>query len=132
MTVLDEESERLIPEEPKDDSVNPKRIVYWVTHARKRGASMWAWVLHRVTAIIILVAVVFHVLRNQFGFITPGGRLVTIDLLVFALAYHTLNGVRVILVETWGWAADRADPLFWIVIVSSLIFILSWLYFVGF
>lgn len=129
---MNEENDDITPKEPKDQSVNPKRIVDWVTHSRRRGASMWAWVLHRVTAVIILVAVVFHVMRNQFGIITPGGRLVTIDLLVFSLSYHTLNGVRVILVEAWGWAAERADPLFWVVITSTFVFILSWLYVVGF
>jgi succinate dehydrogenase / fumarate reductase cytochrome b subunit len=129
---LDEENELPVPKEPRDHSATPKQILDWVTHARKRGPSMWAWVLHRVTAVIILVAVIFHVMRNQFGLITPGGKIVSIDLLVFALAYHTFNGIRVILIEAWGWATEKADYLTWVVMFATIIFIISWLYIVGF
>jgi succinate dehydrogenase/fumarate reductase cytochrome b subunit len=92
---------------------------------------MWAWLLHRFTAIIALIGIIFHVLRNQYGFITPGGRLFSIDLLVFSLSYHTLNGLRVILIELSGWAAKNEDKLFWLVTIVTCLFILSWIYTVG-
>jgi succinate dehydrogenase / fumarate reductase cytochrome b subunit len=102
-----------------------------VTHARKRGIGMWAWILHRVSAMIILLSVLLHVLRNQFGFITPGGKLVTIDLLVFSLAYHSLNGLRVILIESSGWAAKHEDTLFWAVVTATFVLIFTWILTVG-
>lgn len=92
---------------------------------------MWAWILHRITAVIALVVVVLHILRNQFGIITPGGRLVSIDLLVFSLTYHTLNGARVIIIEIFGLAAEQADNLFWAVITITLLVIAAWIAIVG-
>ena len=92
---------------------------------------MWAWLLHRVTAIITLISVSFHVLKNQFGYIIPGGKLLTIDLLVFALTYHSLNGIRVILIESSGWAAKHEDSLFWTVASFTIVFILIWIITVG-
>jgi succinate dehydrogenase / fumarate reductase cytochrome b subunit len=115
----------------RDASTSPKNIVHWVTHARKRGVGMWAWLLHRLTAIVALMGIIFHVLRNQFGYITPGGRLFSIDLLVFALSYHTLNGIRVILIELSGWSAKNEDKLFWLVIILTFLFILGWIFTVG-
>lgn len=117
--------------EPRNSSASPKNIIHWVTHARKRGIGMWAWLLHRVTAIITLISVSFHVLKNQFGYIIPGGKLLTIDLLVFALTYHSLNGIRVILIESSGWAAKHEDSLFWTVASFTIVFILIWIITVG-
>ena len=112
-------------------SASPKNIVHWVTHARKRGIGMWAWLFHRITAIITLISASTHVLKNQFGYIIPGGKLVTIDLLVFALTYHSLNGIRVILIESSEWAANHEDSLFWIVATLTMVFILAWIITVG-
>jgi succinate dehydrogenase/fumarate reductase cytochrome b subunit len=113
--------------EHRSSSASPKNIVHWVTHARKKGVGMWAWLLHRVTAIITLITVSSHVLKNQFGYIIPGGRLVSIDLLVFALTYHTLNGLRVIFIESSEWAAIHEDSLFWVVISITIVLIFSWI-----
>ncbi len=92
---------------------------------------MWAWLLHRVTAIMILGIAILHVLKNQFGVLIPGGRLVTIDLLIFPGVYHALNGVRVILVEAFDWAAVNEDRLFIGVLALTFIFIVYWTAVVG-
>ena len=92
---------------------------------------MWAWLLHRVTAIMILGIAILHVLKNQFGVPVPGGRLVTIDLLIFPGVYHALNGVRVILVEAFDWAAVNEDRLFIGVLTLTFIFIVYWTAVVG-
>lgn len=126
-----QEEDEFTPFEPKDSNISPKNVADWIYHSRGRGVSMWAWLLHRLTAVISLFVVVLHILRNQFGILTPGGRLVSIDLLVFSLTYHTLNGARVIIVETWGLAAEKADTLFWVVIGLTLVTISAWLIVVG-
>jgi succinate dehydrogenase/fumarate reductase cytochrome b subunit len=92
---------------------------------------MWAWLLHRLSAVILIVAGILHIMDNQFGFIIPGGDFVTVDLLVFSFAYHTLNGVRVILIESVGFLAKYEKTLFYLVIISTLVFMLWWALVVG-
>jgi succinate dehydrogenase/fumarate reductase cytochrome b subunit len=126
---MSDEAERRRPREVRNPSARTGNVVHWVTHARRRGLGMWAWLLHRVTAIMILGIAILHILKNQFGVLIPGGRLVTIDLLVFPGVYHALNGVRVILIETFDWAAVNEDRLF--IGVLALTFIVYWTAVVG-
>lgn len=125
----DEES--VFEPEVRNPSASPKYVVHWITHARKRGLGMWAWILHRVTAVLISIGAILHIMRNQFGYIIPGGRVVTIDLLLFPGVYHALNGLRVILVEAFGWAAENEDRLFIAVIAATLLFIFYWIATIG-
>ncbi len=119
------------PAEPRDPNIKPQGVIDWVNFSRKRGVSMWAWILQRITALLTIIVMVIHILRNQFGVITPGGRLVAIDLLILLVTYHALNGLRVVLIETIGGTAERADQLFWIVLGLSIIFLAWWLVYVG-
>jgi succinate dehydrogenase/fumarate reductase cytochrome b subunit len=123
--------DELSPEEVESSASQSRYVIDWVTHVRRRGLGMWAWLLHRITAVLAIVAVVSHMLANQFGFIIVGGRLVTIDLLVFSLSYHALNGVRVILIEASGWMARNEDRMFIVVLVATALFIGFWVYVVG-
>jgi succinate dehydrogenase / fumarate reductase cytochrome b subunit len=106
-------------------------VVHWVTHARRRGLGMWAWLLQRVTAVMLMVIIILHILKSQFGVRVPGGRLVTIDLLILPGVYHALNGVRVILVEAFDWAALNEDRLFIGVLALTFIFMAYWIAVVG-
>ncbi len=128
---MSDEDDRRMPREVRNPSARTGNVVHWVTHARKRGLGMWAWLLHRVTAVMILGIAILHVLKNQFGVMVPGGRLVTIDLLIFPGVYHALNGVRVILVEAFDWAAVNEDRLFIGVLALTFIFIVYWTAVVG-
>jgi succinate dehydrogenase/fumarate reductase cytochrome b subunit len=128
---MSDEADRRRPREVRNPSARTGNVVHWVTHARRRGLGMWAWLIHRVTAIMILGIAILHILKNQFGVLIPGGRLVTIDLLVFPGVYHALNGVRVILVEAFDWAAVNEDRLFIGVLALTFIFIVYWTAVVG-
>ena len=119
------------PVEPRDPNIKPSGVIDWVNFTRKRGISMWAWILHRLTALLTVIVLGLHILRNQFGFITPGGRLVAVDLLLVLVAYHGLNGLRVVTIETWGLAAEQADRLFWVVSSLTIIFLAWWFISVG-
>ena len=119
------------PREVRNPSARTGNVVHWVTHARRRGLGMWAWLLHRITGLMILGIGILHVLKNQFGVLVPGGRLVTIDLLIFPGVYHALNGVRVVLVEAFDWAAVNEDRLFIGVLALTFIFIVYWTAVVG-
>lgn len=125
------EEEGLIPRESRNPGAEPGNVVHWVTHARRRGLGMWAWLFHRVSAVMLIFLTVLHVTANQFGYIVPGGRLVTIDLLVFVGSFHLYNGVRVMLVEFTGWAARNEDKLFIVVLAATLITIVAWIIIVG-
>jgi succinate dehydrogenase/fumarate reductase cytochrome b subunit len=128
---MSHEKEKRRPREVRNPSARTRNVVHWVTHVRRRGLGMWAWLLHRVTAIMILGVAILHILKNQFGVLVPGGRLVTIDLLIFPGVYHALNGVRVILVEAFDWAAVNEDRLFIGVLALTFIFIVYWTAVVG-
>ena len=128
---LDSRDDELKPVEPRDPAITPRGIIDWVNFTRKRGASMWAWMLHRITALITVIVLGLHILRNQFGIVTPGGRIVAVDLLLVLVTYHGLNGLRVVAIETWGMMAERADKLFWAVLGLSLVFLVWWFIKVG-
>jgi len=124
-------SEDQAPSENRDPASSSRNVIKWVTFSRKRGLGMWAWLLHRLSAVILIVAGILHIMDNQFGLIIPGGDFVTIDLLVFSFAYHTLNGVRVILIESVGFLAKYEKTLFYLVIISTLGFMFWWALVVG-
>jgi len=126
-----EDEKKQIPRETANPAARPGSMAHWVTHARRRGLGMYAWALHRLTAVLVIVLAILHVLANEFGIIVPGGRLVTVDLLLFSGSYHLLNGVRVILIEAFGWAAKNEERLFMGVIGLTLAFILWWIIVVG-
>ena len=128
---MGEENEKGLPREAANPAARPGNTAHWVTHARRRGLGMYAWTLQRVTAILLVALAAVHVLANEFGYIIPGGRLVTVDLLLFSGSYHLLNGVRVILVEAFGWAALNEDRLFIGVLGLTTAFILWWIAAVG-
>jgi len=125
------ESNDQAPSEKRDPSSSSRNVINWVTFSRKRGLGMWAWLLHRLSAVILIVAGILHIMDNQFGFVIPGGDFVTVDLLVFSFAYHTLNGVRVILIESVGFLAKYEKTLFYLVIISTLGFMFWWALVVG-
>jgi succinate dehydrogenase / fumarate reductase, cytochrome b subunit len=54
---------------------------------------MWSWVLHRITGVAIF----------------------------FFLLVHTLNGVRIILIDFWSKGAKYQRVMFWIVIALAVI-----------
>lgn len=119
------------PREVRNPGADFRNVIHWVTHVRKRGLGMWAWLLQRVTGALMVFGAIVHVLANHFGYTFPGGTLLTDDLILFTGAYHAFNGVRVILIEAFGWAAEREDKLFIAVLVATVIFMVYWAYAVG-
>jgi|DewCreStandDraft_5_1066085.scaffolds.fasta_scaffold00207_68 succinate dehydrogenase / fumarate reductase cytochrome b subunit len=94
---------------------------------------MWAWALHRITGLGVLLFLVLHILDTAlmgFGpdaynhavnlYRTPLFRLGEIALGA-ALLYHTLNGLRVIAIDFSDTAARHQRALFYAVIVLFLL-----------
>ena len=96
-----------------------------------KGTGMWAWVLFRVSGLVLLAYLFVHLWVISQGRL--GGRgtldsyfaffdkplLVFFDLmLVAAVLYHALNGVRVLLMDL-GVGVHRHKAIFWVCMVVA-------------
>lgn len=89
---------------------------------------MWSWVLHRITGVAIFFFLLVHVLDTALVRVAPGAYNAVIDEyktpimglgeagLVAAIGFHALNGLRIILIDFWGWGTKHQRLMFWIVI----------------
>lgn len=95
----------------------------------KGREGMWAWVLHRVSGIGILLFLLVHIIDialigwgpEAFNkllviYTHPVFRIGEI-MLIGAVLYHALNGIRVILIDFWSAAANIQRRLFYAEIV---------------
>lgn len=102
-----------------------------------RGQSgMWLWVLHRLTGVGVLAFLFLHIADtyliafgaeyyNELVFLykNPFFRVMEV-LLVGAVLYHALNGLRIIVLDFWERAIDYHKQLFITTIVG---FFVLWL-----
>ena len=89
---------------------------------------MWSWVLHRITGIAIFFFLLVHVLDTALIRVAPDAYDAVIGtyknpimgfgevVLVAAIVYHAINGLRIILVDFWPWATRHQRQLWWGVI----------------
>jgi succinate dehydrogenase / fumarate reductase, cytochrome b subunit len=96
---------------------------------RRYGPGLWAWILHRVTGLLLGLYLVLHLWT--LGFVLAGSDALNsvlaylnrpifhlFDLILFAgFLYHGLNGVRITLVDLMDVDQRR---LFWIVIFLTV------------
>jgi len=86
----------------------------------------WAWILHRLSGLLILAYLYFHLIvlssalwtggigqfnRTVASLTTPPFIIADLALFVVVL-YHALNGIRVMLMDL-GWGIERQKALFW-------------------
>lgn len=96
------------------------------------GVGMLAWVLHRVSGLALSAYLLLHIydLRAaQRGaasfdeamavFRTPFWKVMDL-LLLAAVAYHTLNGIRLLAFDA-GWGIRNQRQLFWIALGATLV-----------
>ena len=104
-----------------------------------KGTGMWAWLLFRISGVLLSLYLLTHIIIISTARWTSGGAtfnslmktfdsagLVVLDLaLVVAVLYHALNGVRIILMDL-GIGIQRHKIMFWtamgIVVVCFAIF----------
>jgi succinate dehydrogenase / fumarate reductase cytochrome b subunit len=98
---------------------------------------MWSWVLHRITGISIFFFLLVHVLDTALIRVSPEAYNAVIGTyktpimglgevaLVGAIAFHALNGLRIILVDYWSKGTKYQRAMFWIVIVLWVIVMLG-------
>ena len=103
---------------------------------RSRGG-MWPWLGQRVTAVVILITIMVHLVLTHFvaigelSFDNIGERLASTAVLVndvlllVAVVYHALNGVRMVVLD-WGLSGQGVrrgfDALLWVVGIVAVIF----------
>lgn len=102
-----------------------------VTYPKKTGyrkhTGMVAWLLHRITGIVIGVYFIMHILSvsgtvSTFGAVT--GLAVVKALLLACFAFHAFNGVRIVLME-FGAAAHRENFSKYFMVVVFITIVLT-------
>lgn len=103
----------------KDLLSYPKKMGYM------KHPGMIAWLLHRVTAVIIVLYFFFHMVGSSgiCGFLSELVKFKTVEaILAISLIFHALNGIRIILME-FGNAVERKynRTYFYLVIASTVL-----------
>ncbi|HWD62317.1 MAG TPA: succinate dehydrogenase, cytochrome b556 subunit [Humibacter sp.] len=98
---------------------------------------MWSWVLHRITGVAIFFFLLVHILDSVVLGISPQAYNAVIGTyknpimglgetaLVAAIAFHALNGIRIILIDFWSKGAKYQKVMFWTVIVLWVVLMLG-------
>jgi succinate dehydrogenase cytochrome b556 subunit len=103
---------------------------------RSRGG-MWPWLGQRVTAVLVMVTIMVHLVLTHYvaigqlsyhdiGDRLAGGAVLVNDVvLLLAVLFHALNGVRMVVLD-WGLsnrAGRRAfDAALWLIGIVALVF----------
>jgi succinate dehydrogenase / fumarate reductase cytochrome b subunit len=94
---------------------------------------MWSWVLHRITGVAIFFFLLIHVLDTALVRLSPEAYNAVIAVyktpligiaelgLVAAVLYHSLNGVRIVLIDFWRKGVKYQNIMFWIVVSIAFI-----------
>ena len=115
-------STRLTPSIAETTSKTPRGTLY------RGGEGMWSWVLHRITGIAIFFFLLVHVLDTSLIRVSPEAYNAVLGtyknplmglgetVLVAAIVFHALNGLRIILIDVWSKGAQFQRQMFWCVI----------------
>ena len=103
---------------------------------RSRGG-MWPWLGQRVTAVLVLVTIMLHLVLTHYiaigqlsfdniGDRLAGGAVLVNDIvLLVAVVYHALNGLRMVVLD-WGLASSGGrrvfDAVLWLVGILSIVY----------
>ncbi|SFH27386.1 succinate dehydrogenase subunit C [Desulfotomaculum arcticum] len=103
----------------------------YATHSQVWGAvGMWAWILHRITGIGLVLYLLLHATLMAFSLIKGNEAFNAVLtalmtnpvlhymelLLVGAIIYHGLNGIRLLLFDI-GIGFTRQKEIFWVAMV---------------
>ena len=102
---------------------------------------MWSWVLHRITGVAIFFFLLVHVLDTALIRVSPEAYNAVMGTyknpimglgetaLVGAIAFHALNGLRIILVDFWAKGPRHQRQMLWGIVVVWLVLMLPMTYF---
>ena len=92
------------------------------------GAGQWAWMLHRLTGLGVLLFLFLHILDTALVLVGPEmyDKVVKIYAhpvfrvgevgLAAAVLYHALNGIRITVLDFWPELSARQQALFYTVV----------------
>lgn len=98
---------------------------------------MWSWVLHRITGTAIYFFLLVHILDTALVRVSPEAYNAVISMyktplmgigelfLVIAIVFHAFNGLRIILIDFWGFGTRHQKAMFYVVLVLWAITILG-------
>ena len=94
---------------------------------------MWSWVLHRISGATIFFFLFVHVIDTALVRVSPQAYNEVVGTyktpivglmeagLVAAVLYHALNGIRVILIDSWSEGPRHQRLMLWIVAVVFVV-----------
>jgi succinate dehydrogenase / fumarate reductase cytochrome b subunit len=107
----------------------------------KGAEGMWSWVAHRITGVLTFFFLFAHVLDTALVRVSPESYNKIIETyknplvnlmevgLVGAVLYHSLNGIRVMLVDFWSKGARHQRKMLWIVVGTWIVVMVPAVYF---
>ena len=88
------------------------------------GGPMWAWILHRVSGLAMVLFVGMHILASfsmqQFGSDIATSINILYEsvyfqmFIFFVVLYHGLNGLRIIILDTWPQLLEYQREVTWL------------------
>ena len=88
------------------------------------GGPMWAWLLHRIGGVAMIVFISTHVIAGFFMQQMASDAATTINtiyesvyfqvVLYFFVIFHVLNGLRIILLDTWPRMLEYQREAIWL------------------
>jgi succinate dehydrogenase / fumarate reductase cytochrome b subunit len=116
-------------------STKPRGTLY------RGGQGMWSWVAHRITGVLIFFFLFAHVLDTALVRVSPNSYDRVADIyknpvvnvlevvLVGAVLYHALNGIRVTLVDFWTKGARYSKQMLWAALAVWVVLMVPAAYF---
>ena len=102
---------------------------------------MWSWVAHRITGVLTFFFLFAHVLDTALVRVSPDSynkviatyknpfvNLLEVGL-VGAVLYHSLNGIRIMLVDFWAKGPRYQRQMLWIVVGTWVVVMIPTVYF---
>jgi succinate dehydrogenase / fumarate reductase, cytochrome b subunit len=113
-----------------------------ITALRYKGREgMWTWILHRLTGLGILLFLIVHVVETATviywpgvydnflnSYKTPLFRVAELGI-VFAVLYHAVNGLRIVIQDFWPMVMHRQRQLVWAtaIVVGVAMLPITWM-----
>jgi succinate dehydrogenase / fumarate reductase cytochrome b subunit len=102
-----------------------KRNVGFFTGLRYQGGGpMWAWILHRISGLGMILFVSLHVMAGFLTHVLGNDTGILINtvyesvyfqvFIFFCVIFHTLNGARIIVLDTWPKLIEYQREVTWL------------------
>ena len=102
---------------------------------------MWSWVAHRITGVLTFFFLFAHVLDTALVRVSPESYNKIIETyknplvnllevgLVGAVLFHSLNGIRIMLIDFWSKGTRHQRTMLWIVVATWIVVMVPAVYF---